>query len=349
MLQVIPRTGEGRLISSGSNNSDTTPVKDFNSIPIDAQVITGLQLRASFGQTKDTSPTNILELTNMSDSQVSKLRKDDTVIMRAGYSEETGNFVQTSEEGVSRRQHPDLFVGQIIQVSTKHTDRDKITKILCGEAATIRKNSKVSKSWLPSTTRLKVLTDLAYLVKTQGMPIGSIRLPDSQFEEYKLLQKPFLTGYVAKGYLLDEIETLCQSLKMRSFTALGKLYIEPAKRSSLKSFVIKFPDSPGSNEAIEVPVQTSRLTVNVTPEDVKGTVEFLDDNAVGLSNANGSDNKRGISLTTFLDGRLSVNMICLLEGFNNPEINGYYETTSVNHKLDYRGSDWDTDLTLRRI
>jgi len=335
--QVIPQNEQGRRIERGSNNSETPTNTDFNSLPPGFQRIVGLQIRASIGQTKDQSPSNEIILTNASEAQIASIRADDTLILRAGYRQRASSSIQ-ADEGDNQRQQPDIFVGQIIRIVTEHIGRNKETKILCGEAITVKKNSKISKSYTPGTTRLEVIEDLVSLVRTQGVPTGSIRVPEEGTEELATVSAPLLTGYTAKGNLFNEIERICLSSGMRSYTALGRVYVEPARRASVASA--------GTVEGVQ---QTSRILVTVTPESIKGTVEPLSDNTVGLSNANGSDGEQGIKLTTFLDGRISVNMVLRMVDFPQQRFNGDFEITSIVHELDFEGSAWDTKISGRKL
>lgn len=339
LAKVLPTTGEVRYIERGTNSTGI-PSEDFCTVPQNFQRIAGYQLTAKISQTKDQSIKNRISVYNLDDDVISKFKKDDLIILRAGYKR--GQNVGVEED----IQHPDIFVGQIIRVSTKYQGQDKITEFLCGEGITIKKNSKVSKSYPPGVSRLDVLRDLAQLSKQQGIPLGGIKLPTFYSDDYKVLQSSLLSGYTAKGNLFEEIERFCESVNMRSFTALGKLYIESKKVVTVDGESPRVPLTSSTAGVVTSDRVTSTTVFKVTPEAIKGRIFPMEDNSGTSSKAEGSSERTGLKFTLYLDGRISVNKVMRLLEQDEESYNGDYEITSVNHNIDYRGSTFETEVTL---
>ena len=332
-----------RLINDGPYQStDSGDVIDWNSVPPEWYEILGedstaLRITAEISQTKSTAAPCKITITNASQDKINRIRKDDLIILRGGYKQPGGDFIQAVNVGVVQEQWPDLFVGQVVNVTTDNSGVNRVTTILCGEAITVKKNSKVSKSWLPQTTRLTVLNEMIDMMRSQGIPLGRLTLPQEGSNELITLRKPLLMGYTIKGYLMDELETFCKTVGMRVFTATGKLYIEP---STL--FLSPTPNTPQ-----QLPVNVEVFEIN--PSVVKGKVQTNSNNVGQKSNSAGDANSQGITFTVWLEGRLSVAKVVRLTGF--PEnFDGDYEITSVKHSLDFESrSKWDTSVTAKRL
>lgn len=332
---IIPSSIAGisnlQMIMDGTNNYSGIPaagtygeIADWNSVPADWYEVTDLQMSAEIKQTKSTGTPCTIFLDNLTDDQVAKIKQDDLVILRAGYRAPNGEFIQTSV-GVGREQFGDLFVGQVVQVVTTQELATKTTKIVCGESITVKKNSKVSKSWPPFTTRMTVLKDLINLLKTQGVPLGRFGLTQANSAEWELALTPLLSGLSIKGYLVDELEKFADSIGLRVYTATGKLYIE-SKYAPQGQQIFK-----------------------VTPDNVKGTIQPLSDNSGKKSNDNGSAIDSSIQVTFWCNADIAVDKILSLTGFDN-DLNGEYIIETVGHKLDYRSKNtWDTTVTAKRL
>lgn len=307
---------------------------DYNSIPPKFWRVTDLHLKAEIKQNKEQGTPCTITVYNLDDEITDFLRKDDTVIFRAGYRQPTGNFVQTFA-GEQKESLPDMFVGQIQRISTTFDDVDKVTLITCSEGQTVRRNSRISYSWPPLTTRQKVVQDILNFLKRQGMPTGQFILPPTGSVEYERLQKPYLSGYTVQGDTMVELEKLCKALSLHCYTVLGKIYVEPAKVT--QGLVI-----PSQDQA------RRQLVYTVTPDNVKGQLEPIDGDSDGVpSNANGKATQQGVGLTTYLDGRVSVSQIMRLKGFE--DFDGDYEITSVVHNYSHRTEGCETVVTLKRL
>lgn len=307
---------------------------DYNSIPPKFWAFSDLQVTAEIDQTKEQATPCKITVYNLDDTVVKFLRKDDIVIFRAGYKQPTGDFVQTFA-GELNESLPNLFVGQIQRVSTTFDDVNRVTVIDCSEGQTVRRNSRISYSWPPLTTRQKVLTDILGLLKNQGMPTGQFILPPEGSVEAEKLKKPFLSGYTVQGNTIDELEKLCKAFSLHCYTVLGKIYVEPSKVT----------------QGLVVPTQEKsqrKLVFTVTPDNVKGQIEPIDgDSNSEPTNANGKALSKSVGLSTYLDGRISVNLIMRLQGFD--DYDGDYEITSVKHRYNHREDGCETTVTLSSL
>jgi hypothetical protein len=307
---------------------------DYNSIPPKFWAISDLHVTAEIAQTKEQGTPCRITVYNLDDEITDFLRRDDLIIFRAGYRQPTGAFVQTFA-GEMNESLPDLFVGQIQRISTTFDDTDKVTVIDCSEGQTVRRNSRISYSWPPLTTRQKVVQDMLNFLKKQGMPTGQFILPANNTLEYERLQKPYLSGYTVQGNTMEELEKLCKAFSLHCYVVLGKVYVEPARVT--QGLVV-----PSTDRA------RRRLVYTVTPDNVKGQLEVIDgDSNPTPSNANGRAQQQGVGLTTYLDGRISVSQIMRLQDFE--DFDGDYEITSVKHKYSHREAGCETIVTLKRL
>lgn len=348
---IIPSTlVNPRIIDEGPPQTTSSgDVIDWNHVPaewynLDSEDGGGLQFTAVINQTKDSGVPCTITFTNAREEEVNRIRKDDLVILRAGYHQPSGNYIQALNVGEGQEQWPDLFVGQVDTVVTEWQSNnvDRITKITCSEGSTVRRNSKFSVSYVPGITRLTVLNDLLKKLKTQGVPTGSVRLPEEGTKERAKLDKPYLTGYALKGFILDEFEKYCESLSLRAFTVVGKIYVEP-KTSTPANFLGASPAQ------ITTQLPPSIEVFNITPDTVVGRVQPMSDSVNKPSNDSGAKDQQGVKFRVFLQGQITVAKFVELEDFEE-DYDGLYEVTSVTHELDYRStSKWYTNITATRV
>ena len=313
---------------------------DYNTIPAEAWYIDDLQITAEVNQSKEQGVPCTVEVTNLDPSIVKRIRKGSLIVLRAGYRQASGNFIQTSV-GEGREQLQDIMVAQVIRVTTNSSEVDKVTRIDCAEGITVKKNSRISKTFLPLTTREGVIRGLLDQLKGQGIPTGRFKLPPTDSREYKILKAEYLTGYSCQGFLMDELEKICNACSLRVFMAIGKVYIEPSSYTSTS--IIPLPENT---------LSSSEVIFVVTPDNVKGEVDEIDGDSDNTpNNSDGNKDKVGLALTTYLDGNISIDKVMRLENFvdENEDKNGEYRITSVTHNLDYRGDTWETTVTLRQL
>lgn len=347
--RVIPKSLiNPRYIINGTNgisNAVANPLTGdflyYDTIPEQNVRVTKLRISATISQVKTTGNPCEIMVYNLDDDTINLIKKDSLIILRAGYLQPSGDFAGIPG-GIGIEDLPDLFVGQVIQSSVDFGTEDKIVRIICGEGSTPKRNSKISKSYPPMTTRLTVLKDLLELTKSQGVATGRITLPAPGTVERAALDTPLLTGYVAKGMLFNELERVTKDAKMNHFMALGKLYVEPATETTQNA--IPLAPTSTSNSALS-------LVIAITPDMVKGNISKLSDGANGMSNKGGGKDRTGIQFVTWLNGHITVGAIVRLKDFVqqtiNDDYNGEYKVTGIVHRLDSRSANsWDTAVTL---
>lgn len=304
--------------------------RDFTTVPSRFYEFKNYQFRGFVSHSKNNSNPFECYLYNLPDFPANYLTKDDLVILRAGYFNQ--NNIQLSQPN-DESDLPLLFIGQIAQVIHYKEGTDKITKIVSAEAITVTKNVKVSKSYLPNTTRLDVLSDLVQLAKENGLPLGRVSINPDNALEWELANKPLLSGFTAKGNLMEVLENLSESMLLNFYISLGKVYIEP-KTSPPISFLYK-----------------------IDADKVIGDVQIISDNTSTTSNENNGAGEQGLQLKVYLDGRLSIDKFVELDErefrqykSDNKIVGGYYKITGAVHDLDYRSeSEWTTSLTLQKL
>lgn len=296
---------------------------DFNTLPASFIEFNDNQIVAKIINSKDNTAPASIQLYNLDPEDIKQIKQDDMLILKAGYKQDVTKVQTAVGEGIIQ-DLPLLFVGQVVRIRTYREEQDMITEIICGDSISVKKNVKVTASWPPGTTRLKVIQDMAKLAAANGVPTGSIQtrnlLPDGK--TMGTLNAAYIAGYSVHGFLFEELEKLCEASGMRSYTAVGKLYVEPKQ------------------------VTRTLEVVRVTPAHIKGNIAPETDNTGKLSGEN-TNNKTGLTLNLFLNGRIQPNQILSLSG--TPDYDGEYQITSVNHELNLRGEVWDTIVSCVKV
>lgn len=206
---------------------------------------------------------------------------------------------------------PLIFSGQVKSVETVKQGQDTITKIICTAVDVGRKNIRFSKTPVRNETNLDVANYFSAVAASNGIPKGRVYVPD-------IVTYP--SGYAANGLLWDAMEKFCQNYNLACYVVLGRLYIEP--------------------KAVIAPVSAR---VIVSAENIKDTIRPEDD-STGKSSVDESK-RSGIAFNTFLNGNISP---ARLVNIDFGEYRGDYLVTSVAHKLDLEGKDWDTIVSCKR-
>lgn len=299
----------------------------------------GLQVEFDISQAKETGAPTRLKIINLSDEWAELIKVDTTIIIRAGYHTSNTQDAINPSEDETPLSLPDLFVGQVVAFYTNNDTVDKVTEILCGEGRTVQRNSRVSRTFSANTTRKQVIEKLISDLKAHGIPLGKLTLPESGTRERRILDSPYLSGYSCYGYLMAELTKVAEACGMRVFMSSGRLYVEPTTQTK---------------EQIPLATTTKKLAqsasvVKIKPINVKGSVDtsrLLTENT--QSNSDGKKDLKTLSLTTYLDGNISIEKVVELTDFN-PTLDGEYAITALKYVGDFRGGTWETQITLESL
>jgi hypothetical protein len=319
---IISKVEKGEVFSSGL--AENYLVEKRESI-----VFTEHQMKADVEYTRKSQGLNspaIIKIYNVAQASLDKIKEDDTLFLKAGY------------EGQSL---PLLFVGTIKKIfSTRNRSGTLETTIICGDSINPANSLRIAGIAPPNTTYGALIQDLLTFLANNGLPTGNFnREPIENInaigQEFRVYQqgvqssttpttRTFINGRTYEGTALGELNKICEEINYHFFISLGKIYVQPnfnllgstQKRDflTIKSDMLKNPITPNKDSS-------------------------------GQSESEGD--KRGVTMHTFLDGRIKTGIINIeldVEG----SYKGDYSIAKVKHILDYEGSDWDTISTIKR-
>ena len=300
--------------------------------------ITDLQMQCDIKSTSanssNTSQT-IISLYNLHPSTLDIIAQaNNYVILEAGYAEDL--------------QLEMIFTGQVETHNTTKKGQDVVTELTCSDAYTPNNYVKISKKFTRDQTYGDVLTYLADQYKANGITTGDLvkdwadidyrepvfpdlvdglilspfAVPQDYSQLPPLLTKPanlkMPRGMVLTGFLHQALDRVCAQLGYVSYITNGRLFIHPK----------------GYTRMVEQFELSTSIMKSIRPMGSKSG---------GGSLGKGID---GISITTFLDGRLDIDKtIKVLDG----KYAGEYKIITKEHKLDYEGSAWNTLLTCTKF
>lgn len=185
----------------------------------------------------DDMDMNTAEVTvcNLTDSTISKLRRNDIITIEAGYNLDTGIICS----------------GRISNVSTKHDGIDKVTTIEIKDGPDLSSKSLTNKTYANGTRASYILRDLA---NTLGLAIAKFQIPnDIQYGE----------GYVVDGNITEAMENVAMHCGVGCYICKSKLYIRPITSGDDLRFTLSVDTGLlGSPEAFSE-------STEVTEEDLK--------------------------------------------------------------------------------
>lgn len=185
----------------------------------------------------DDMEMNLAEVTvcNLTDSTISKLRRNDIITIEAGYNLDTGIICS----------------GRISNISTKHDGIDKVTTIEIKDGPDLSSKSLTNKTYANGTRASYILRDLA---NTLGLAIAKFQIPnDIQYGE----------GYVVDGNITEAMENVAMHCGVGCYICKSKLYIRPITSGDDLRFTLSVDTGLlGSPEAFSE-------STEVTEEDLK--------------------------------------------------------------------------------
>ena len=324
-------------LKDGVTKAEFQNNEDWRTLSVKRAVqITDLQIQANIkgnsNSTSNTSKTTI-SIYNLSKATREIIAKTNNyVILEAGY--------------VQDQQLEMVFSGQVESHKTTRQGQDLITEFTCTDAYTPNNYLKVSKKFTRDETYGDVLNYLVGLYKDNGIPTGDFiddwadiasrqvaipnttkilaekALPQDYAQIPVLLSRPANTkmpsGMVLTGYLHQALDKVCAQIGYVNYITCGRLFVHPKGYTKM--------------------VEQFELSTNIMK-----SIRPMGSKATGGSLGKGIE---GISITTFLDGRLDVDKsIKILDGDHA----GEYKIITKEHKLDYEGGSWDTLLTCTKF
>lgn len=324
-------------------------------------VITNLQMTCKFNSVKNSKAKPFAEITlyNASSDIIRIIRTPDAVLhLKAGYRT---NLKDNSE--ISTTSLPTILYGDIVASYTEREGSDIITTIRVAEGSVPARESYVSKWYTFDYSLQEIVTDLIQNYY-EGMSVGEINLTADDYArvEYaigeneqiirnSLTVEPQAFGETRTGRLgLTTREYLGKARKSSSgydyaYVAFGKT--RDVLEDLAKDFRFQLYEIKNKLYARPIGLEKIREVFTIAPNQVVGTVE------TAQSSARDTNKSENIVVKVFLEGSITIDSYVRLLGFNNEVfgtfIDGDYAVESVKHDLDYRGKDWYTNLTLRRI
>jgi hypothetical protein len=280
----------------------------------DAQVISELNMQANIVYEKDvisaTPQQATITLYNVSKETDQHLKEEATVQLQAGYEKDGDDL-------------PILFIGQISTKTTTKNGADIVTVLYCGDSYTLKKTFRHVETFPSSNTFRQNLERIFAIAASAGVPQGNL-LPEDVAVPLRAdynLDKKSLKGWIIDGKFFEQVAKLCNAINYRSYTAKGRLFIEP------RSFVARDVD-----------------VVEVNANNIKENLSQLTNSSTNFTTE--KEQLNGVSFSTYLNGDISPEKTVKLVGVG--DLSGQYEISSLRHVLDLEGSKWDTVVECKR-
>lgn len=309
-----------KLISESSVENSTKPNTDYTTIPDQAIVYTGrtgegVRIEAEIGQTKKGTDKTMITLYNVDPQTVSRFKRDASIILKAGYEQDfslSNDDLNTGYEAL-----PTVYCGQVHSVKSESYPPDIITKIICADGSTVRRNVKISKSWPPGTTNAQIVQDMVSLANKSGIPTGAVRLAS---DSPTTIDNSNWGGYSASGNLYEELDKVVQANKLEMYHTQGKLFVSQPGNSGRQAYLL-------------------------LPENIIGKVTLSSDIDVDQSNAD-EGTQSTIQVSTWLDPLITTDNYITLQG---TDFDGDYRISKVKHSMDSHSTKWTTTITGIRL
>lgn len=218
---------------------------------------------------------------------------------------------------------PILCATQIIKAQVIKNGTDRIAILTCGEAYNAKRIINYSAGWSAEKTYSQAIEDTLEVFAAYGVPTGRIEWNEDA------TTKQFGLVYVVTMNLSSSLTSLCEGCGLRWYIAGGEIFIQPKNQKENKYLSV----------------------LKVTEENVKETVEFLDDisnKTVGQSTTRTS----GVKVRVNLNANVNKADGLQIAGTENSsstfkQYEGRYLIESVTHSLSYEGDSWDTTVEAR--
>lgn len=277
---------------------------------------------------------NAVEITDLqlealvnSSSKSSGSELNNAEITIVGLDEETISLITGANRNVilkagyeGDKELPIIFNGQTVSVTTKREGNEVRTTLVCKDGYTPSGTIRVGLSY-NNITYGDLFDKLADIWKKNGInSTNKTIIKDEISPPFKVPPRDILikNGWSYQGYLRQAMDDVCKSLNYEWFILNSVLYIQPRNFKNIISIA------------------------ELDNSQIKSLRDQQENTRVSSTNVEST----GIAVSTFLDGRFNLaSKLKILEGSKK----GTYAITQVSHKLNYRGANWDTQLTCEGV
>lgn len=218
---------------------------------------------------------------------------------------------------------PIICATQITRSQITKSGTDRILTLTCSEAYNAKRKIRYSATYGSYFTYADAIKDILSVFAAYGVPTGRI-----EWSKTATTQQ-FGETYAVFGAAHKTLDKMCEGAKLRWYIAGGEIFIQPKSQKE--------------NAYLSV--------LRVSEENVKNTVEFLDD--ITNKDAGQIQTKTsGVKVTVNLNGNVNKSDGLQIVGTKNAseafkEFEGRYLIECVSHSLSYEGSAWDTTVEAR--
>lgn len=295
---------------------------NFLAVPSGDQgtLIEDLKLTCSVQGTVESSGNDsrkcVIKVYNMSPSTRAKIsKKNCKVILKAGYKKD---YIKDNL--------PIVVSGQISRVKTKRQEASLVTEIEVVDGFVPKTSVKVKKSIKPNFVNPITARDVLSEISSIWAENGIASTEETIVYDFPLQSTLFYAGWSGEGYLADITTNFCESLGLEWYITNSKLYVQPKGYQKIK----------------ELFSLNSSLLKNL---------EAVDNEKDPASNTKSAAR---VSITTFLDGRISEGKYLeLVNPTSLPDYKrsyiGKYKVLSVSHNMDSERGVWDTVCECEKL
>lgn len=241
----------------------------------------------------------------------------------------TENVVILNAGYVSDDFLPTLCAAQIIKAQITKDGTNRIATITCSEAYSVRRNVTFSDTFDKQWTYEQGIKRILEVFAWYGVPAGTL-----QFSE-KASTQQFGRPRPVSGSIEATLTNLCENSGLLWNITNGEINVYP-KSDEKKGFI---------------------NVLVVEPDNVKNTIEFLDDKS-DKSATDAKTQTKGVKFTVNLNGRVNKSDGVRIKPIPADQVNsngvfknyeGQYLISSIAHKLSYEGNEWGTTIEARMV
>lgn len=280
---------------------------------VDASQVTSLKMVFKVTKTNQSSTPTIghISLYNCSDDTKAAIRQPNAMaILKAGYK--------------TQADMPIIVSGKIRSSMEKKEGQDVVVSFEVGDGYVPYVKDIISLSWPAGTEKKTIFKDLA--AKFKGLSLGDVRGLEEDFLHSTTTEQVAVSGRLS--VVLDE---LADAEGFRWYIEDGKIYIQP-------KYYIPVVASPDSEPPKGDNVVRAFL---IKDSNIKGSARPLTDETPNSELSSKKNTRKGVALSTFLDGRIKLDTYIKLD---SEDLLGTYRVEKVTHEGDNRGGKWDTTV-----